>query len=308
EKVRVELMDCLSLIEAGMDFSGEDIEFIDADEAAKRLDGMSGQLRRLLNGSISYEAVVDLPAVGIAGAPNAGKSSLLNKLLGKERSIVSAQRKTTRDVLTGKMSLDSCECVLFDCAGLILEPQTIIDELAQTAAIEAIGNAAVILFCVDASKDTWAEDSAIRRLIRSDALIAAATKADLVAKDKIDNRLGDLKELFGFDFSAISSVKGDGIDVLKKRIETLLIKTSTVGDKAGSSEASHGVALTVRHKQVVTRAAGHISEAAVELRNGNEEVAAMLIRAAYQELGGIEHENVDERILENIFSRFCIGK
>ncbi len=119
EKIRSELMDCLSLIEAGLDFSGEDIEFISRPEAVERLVGIRGELEQLLSGNISYESVIDLPAVGIAGAPNAGKSSLLNKLLGRERSIVSEQRKTTRDVLTGLLTLRHCRCVLFDCAGLM---------------------------------------------------------------------------------------------------------------------------------------------------------------------------------------------
>ena len=114
-KIQSELMDCLSLIEAGLDFSGEDIEFVTRDQAEKRIFGIKTELESLLAGSIRSEAIIDLPAVGIAGAPNAGKSSLLNKLLGEERSIVSHKRKTTRDVLTGLLSLAHCRCVLFDC-------------------------------------------------------------------------------------------------------------------------------------------------------------------------------------------------
>ena len=114
-EVRSSIMDCLSLIEAGLDFSGEDIEFITRDEAVNRLTAIKDGLEQLLSGSIRYESVIDLSAVGIAGAPNAGKSSLVNRLLGSERSIVSHERKTTRDVLTGVLTLRHCQCVLFDC-------------------------------------------------------------------------------------------------------------------------------------------------------------------------------------------------
>src|SRR3990170_4665670 len=137
EDIRSAIMDCLSLIEAGLDFSEEDIEFISGQQTLERLGRIKKQLEELLAGSIGYESVIDLPAVGIAGAPNAGKSSLANMLLGAERSIVSHEPKTTRDVLTGVLELRNCKCVLFDCAGLLSEPEGILDELAQTAAIEA---------------------------------------------------------------------------------------------------------------------------------------------------------------------------
>ncbi|MHC4338430.1 MAG: GTPase, partial [Planctomycetota bacterium] len=145
-QIRSEVLDCLGLLEAGLDFSQEDIEFITGKEVVERLVKIRQQLEQLLAGSISYEAVIDLPAVGIAGAPNAGKSSLLNKLLGKERSIVTDVSKTTRDVLTGLLTLRHCRCVLFDCAGLMESPSNILDELAQQAAIEALQNSSVVIF------------------------------------------------------------------------------------------------------------------------------------------------------------------
>jgi len=115
--------------------------------------------------------VIDLPAVGIAGAPNAGKSSLLNKLAGYERSIVSSQRNTTRDVLTGLLTLRHCRCVLFDCAGLMHQAHNILDELAQQAAVESLQKALVVVFCVDASKKDWSEDITIRKLIEPKTLV-----------------------------------------------------------------------------------------------------------------------------------------
>ena len=150
--IRVDLLDCLSLIEAGLDFSGEDIEFIGTQEAVARLDKIKVELEALLTGSIRYESVLGLPAIGIAGAPNAGKSSLLNALLGQERSIVSESRKTTRDVLSGLWTTDRFQCVLFDCAGLLACPDGIVDELAQQAAIEALRHCQAVIFCVDATK------------------------------------------------------------------------------------------------------------------------------------------------------------
>jgi len=311
-KVRSCLMECLSLIEAGLDFSGEDIEFISSAEAAQRLAAIKTELEQLLAGSISYESVVDLPAVGIAGAPNAGKSSLLNKLLGKERSIISGQRKTTRDVLTGRLMLTHCRCVLFDCAGLTAEPDNIIDELAQQAAIEAINHASVVVFCVDVSKTDWTEDVIIRRLIRPQALIPIATKSDLLSQDALAGRLAEIKKLFVADFLPVSVKTAKALEHLQKTIDEKII-AQTVANADGRTQYSirdtqDGVALTSRHRQAVTESISNITESIDELKAGGTEVAAMLLRAAYQAVSNIERHNIDEQILEGIFRRFCIGK
>ncbi|MHC4394941.1 MAG: tRNA modification GTPase [Planctomycetota bacterium] len=311
-KVRDRLMDCLSLIEAGLDFSGEDIEFITRPQALERLAEIKVQLQQLLDGSISYESVIDLPSVGIAGAPNAGKSSLLNTLLGKERSIVSGQPKTTRDVLTGLLKLANCQCVLFDCAGLTFEMNNILDELAQAAAIESLKNSSVVVFCVDISKADWARDVAIRKLIGPEILIAVATKSDLLSEDMLTEKLAELGELFGADFIATSAAAGDGIELLLKTIDNKIIAKTTGSAKPQTQYAirdtQYEIALTARHRQAVTEAIENISEAAGELKAGNDDVVAMLLRGAYQAVSNIEAVHVDEQVLDNIFKRFCIGK
>ena len=375
-KLRSELMDCLSLIEAGLDFSGEDIEFISRPDAVERLTQTKNELERLLSGSVSYEEVVDLPAVGIAGAPNAGKSSLLNKLLGKERSIVSELRKTTRDVLTGELTLAHSRCVLFDCAGLtrcsILDVRcstkkitaehaekkniknnsansvysavksdsrfSILDELAQQAAIEALRNSSVVVFCVDVAKPDWSEDSLIRELIEPQILIPVATKSDLLPEKVLAKRLVELNELFvlapksstakrfsgldtksdhskpdfGAGFLPISVETISGVELLREALDRKIVElTVAAGRGTQIREQISTVALTTRHKQAVTEAIENVSEAINELQSANDEVAAMMLRAAYQGLCDIEQPiawRADEQILERIFSRFCIGK
>ncbi|MBA7481638.1 tRNA modification GTPase MnmE [subsurface metagenome] len=335
-KVRSAMMDCLSLIEAGLDFSGEDIELESGVEVIERLLGVKKQLEQLLTGSIRYESLIDLPAVGIAGAPNAGKSSLLNKLLGKERSIVSHKRKTTRDVLTAICTLAHCRCVLFDCAGLVRWPDNVLDELAQQAAIEALRNSAVVVFCVDISKDPrpkiqdprrksqdfglWTEEIGLWSLVwslGSVGLIPVATKCDLVSERVLSNRLAELNELFGIELLVTSAETGDGLELLRATIDRKIIELEPGFETAKSGatplfeSTQSSVALTARHKQAVTEAIENVSESISELKAGNDEVAAMTLRAAYQAVSGIESAtggHVDEQILEQIFSSFCIGK
>jgi len=303
-EVRDDLLECLSLIEAGMDFSGEDIEFITRPQAVERLSAISDRLEQLLSGSVSCESVIDLPAVGIAGATNAGKSSLLNKLLGRERSIVSPKSKTTRDILTGLCTLKHYRCVLFDCAGLLVRPEDILDELAQQAAIEALRNSAVVIFCVDVSKPDWSEDAAVRKLIESKVLVPVATKCDLLGRDIPAGRLGELNGLFGTEFMPVSMVTDAGMELLRETIDGKLT------EKFKAPPASM-VALTARHRKTVTEAIENIGQSIRELNGGNDEVTAMLLRAAYQAVSDIEGAggtHIDEQILEQIFGRFCIGK
>jgi tRNA modification GTPase len=312
--VRSDMMHCLSLIEAGLDFSGEDIEFITRAGAMEKLGGIRSRLEQLLAGGISCESVIDLPSVGIAGAPNAGKSSLLNNLLGTERSIVSDRGKTTRDVLSGPLALAHGRCVLFDCAGLMLEPDNILDELAQQAAIEALRNSSVVVFCVDISKAEWGRDISIRRLIEPKASIAVATKADTIPDEAAAARLMKLRELFGVEFVATSTRTGAGMGILREEIDRELTELS-VGLVAGHATAlkfseapQDSVALTARHRQAVIEGIGNVNECVDEIKAGNEEVAAMILRAAYQAISDIEQQHVDEQILERIFCSFCIGK
>jgi tRNA modification GTPase len=303
-KLRADLMDLLSLIEAGLDFSGEDIEFITRDEAIKKLVMIKEQLDQLLSGSIRYESVIDLPAVGIAGAPNAGKSSLLNKLLGKERSIVSHQHKTTRDVLTGVCSLPHCRCVLFDCAGLLTETEDVLDELAQQAAIEALRNSNVVIFCADISKNNWNEDIAILELIEPKILVPVATKCDLIPEQSLPEYLAALNKAFNTDFLPTSVKTNVGIELLRQKIDSKLTEKFEV-PQTGS------VALTARHRKAITEAIEQINESTKELNAGNDEVVVMMLRAVYQALSDIEQPgtaHIDEQILGQIFSRFCIGK
>jgi len=325
-KVRSAIMDCLSLIEAGIDFSQEDIELICPQDMIEKLEGIKGELEQLLAGSIHYETIVDLPAVGIAGAPNAGKSSLLNKLLGSKRSIVSSRHKTTRDVLTGVLTLAHCRCLLFDCAGLVDRADGILDELAQQAAIEALRNSSLVLFCVDIAKGDWVQDLTIRQMIggawlheensrfpRSrwgkphPTVLALATKADLLSEQALLERLAKLQKQFGVEFLATSAKTGTGLDQLQSMLDRKIIELA--GSSLAFTEAAAGsVGLTARHKQAVTEAIRHITESASELKAGNEEITAMMLRAAYQCVCDIEQQHVDEQVLDAIFSHFCIGK
>jgi tRNA modification GTPase len=311
KSIRESILDILSRLEADLDFSAEEITTTNKANIIAILNEVVTRLKELLANSIRSESTIDLPAVGIAGSPNAGKSTLLNKLLGRNRSIVSRQRKTTRDILTGEFDLPGCRCILFDCAGLITHAdtersdgpasETVIDDLTQQAAIEAIKNAAVVIFCVDIEKSVWDEDLAAFQLVQPKSLIPIATKIDLMTESETEKHLSKLNSLFGCDFLPVSADNNAGLDKLKSEIAAHLITTT-------SGHTKDAVALTTRHRQALNNAIHDIIQAEKEIKAGSDELAAMMLRTAYNQLSDIEQHNVDEQILDRIFSHFCVGK
>ena len=301
--IQERLLDLISRIEAGLDFAGEDIEFISKGEAIEYIDPAIVVLQQLLEGSVSCEEIISLPAVGIVGAPNAGKSSLLNSLLGQQRSIVSGRCATTRDVLTGVLNLPHCNCAIFDCAGLLppTASKTVLDQLAQDAAIDAMHTAQIVVFCVDVSKSSWNGDIQIFEMVKHKKLIAMATKCDVSTPAILVKKIHQMEAVFGRTFLTSSSVAEGGVESLKAAIDAAL----TAGL---SPENADMVSLNQRHRRWLEEAITHLSQARQELMSDNEEVAVMLLRNSYQAFGELSDEGMDEAVLFRIFSHFCIGK
>ncbi len=302
--VGAEILELLGLLEAGLDFTEEDITFIAVEQATMRIAAQRDRLQNLLDSSIQQERMIDLDAVGLAGMPNAGKSSLLNALLGSLRSIVSSEEATTRDVLTGVLDLNNTSCVLFDCAGLWVDVgrRDAVDRQAHDAAMDALQRAAAVVFCIDAAKTDLSAERHILARMQAQRLIPVATKADTVAPQALARFLAQAQPLFDMPVLTTSACTGQGLAELKGAIEAALL-----AGRAGDAYADR-LTLNQRHRQRLQDAVAALSSAADEIHGGQDEVAAMLLRQAYQTLGGLEHENVSEKILDGIFSRFCIGK
>jgi tRNA modification GTPase len=298
-KLLSSITDLLSLIEACLDFSGEELEFIGRPQVLERIEALKAGLLDLLAGGIRCESLVEMPSVAILGTPNAGKSSLLNALTGTDRCIVAAGRKTTRDVLAGLLELRDNSCVLFDCAGLSGGGGDILDGLARDAALEAARNSDLVLFCVDSDKGDPAEDMAIRRTVDPKDLLAVATKSDLLTAGALRTKIDELEGLFGTAFLPVSSRTGSGIETLRNAIDGKLTRR-------GRNQETAGPALTARHGQAVSEALEYITAAGAE--SADYEVAAVMLRNAWQCLSTVNQQGLNEQVLRRIFSRFCVGK
>lgn len=304
-QLRHRIIELLGRLEAGLDFTEEDIEFISKEDALKEIRDIHDNLTNLLGSSVRNERIIDMDSVGLAGLPNAGKSSLLNALLGQQRSIVSDTHATTRDILTGMLQLEQIDCVLFDCAGLLSQTQqdTTINRLSHEASMTALNKAAVVLFCIDAAKQNVDAELQMRRQITAQTVLYVITKIDTLSEEKKNTQREQLNKLFNAKFILTSAATGFGLDKLKQYIQTELLR-----HRAADAEYESRHMINQRHERKLSEAVKFLSESADEIYVDSIEVAAMLLRQAYTALGGLETEDISETILDDIFSRFCIGK
>ena len=302
-QIREKIIELCGLIEAGLDFCDENIEFISTDDALIRAGEIAELLKEVLAGSVSFEQIIAADAVAVAGLANAGKSSLVNSIAGVDRSIVSDKSGATRDVLEHWVQMEKCDCVLFDCAGLSVSQNDELSKRAQTIAVEALNYAAIMIFCVDISLSDYKHDIEILKQLDRTPEIFVATKSDTADKARLGEKLAELKKVFGKDFLPASSETSVGIDDLKDRIQDIIVSA-----RLKSTEAGEKVAITKRHLEIVTNAIETIGNAANEITAASGETAVMYLRMIYENLSGMGAEHLDEAVLEKIFSTFCVGK
>lgn len=273
-------------IEASMDFSDEEIDFLADGKVKEQLEGIITALDATLNqarqGSFLREGI----NVVIAGEPNVGKSSLLNALSGKETAIVTDIPGTTRDVLRDHILLDDIPLHVVDTAGLRDSDDPVELEGIRRARQE-IENADIILqlFTVEKNNTT----------------IHPNTKT-LLVRNKIDltSESPSLSTQDEFTVVSLSAKTGDGIDLLKQQIKQLI----------GYQESSEGLFLARRrHLDALLRAKGHIADSLAQmLTMSSGDLMAEDLRLAQQALSEITGEFTSDDLLGRIFSSFCIGK
>lgn len=275
EAWRVDLIRAAALLEATIDFVDEDVPVDVAPEVVALLDGVSASLTRERAGVRVAERIRDGFEVAIVGPPNAGKSTLLNTLAGREAAITSEIAGTTRDVIEVRMDLDGLPVTMLDTAGL--------REAVDT--VEGIG--------IERAR-ARASAADLRIFLTDDGhggVGLVPEPDDIVVEGKAD--LGRT----GF---AVSGVTGAGVDVLIDRVARIL-----------SERASHaGTAIRARHGNGMSVALEGLERARIAILAGSEqtELAAEEIHRAIRALDSIVGRVDVETILDEIFSSFCIGK
>jgi tRNA modification GTPase len=295
--LRTELLNFASLIELELDFSEEDVEFVDRTQLSRLILNLDKNISGLLSSFKLGNAIKEGVPVVIAGEPNAGKSTLLNKLLNEDRAIVSEIAGTTRDVIEDQLIIDGIAFRFIDTAGL-RETEDTIEKIGVQRSYEKIKTAAVLMYIFDAN--ILKNDTDISKEISTAAsfeipYMLVANKSDLCSP-AILQALQSQPNIF-----TIAAKTGTGVDDLKQRLlDFVNIKNLNSGNT---------IVTNIRHFDALQRASASLEAIQYGLQNQQTtELVALDIKHALEALGEITGAVTNDEILGNIFGKFCIGK
>jgi tRNA modification GTPase len=295
-EIRAALLGVLVLLDAALDFPEEAAEL--SPEAIKEtLAGPRQDLEHLLatyrQGRLLREGV----KVVLAGRPNVGKSSLLNRLLDADRAIVTDIPGTTRDVIEETLTLGGMAFVLSDTAGL-REARDLVEELGVARSREHMSQADLIVYLVDGSEPLSVEDAQVLGELADRPVLIVVNKIDLPQKLHVE----ELRRISSHPVAAVSALTGQGLDNLEQAVLNLVL--------GGTVRTGGEMVTQARHAELLTRAGEALGRARGLLEQAEPpwELAALEVKEALTALGEITGEEVGDAVLDHIFSEFCIGK
>ena len=293
-QLRDDTMHVLAHVEAHIDFPDEDIEPDTMDDLIQRLESAEAFIDQLLSTANEGQLIRRGIRVAIVGRPNAGKSSLLNQLLGHERAIVSDIAGTTRDTISEEAQIRGIPVVFVDTAGL-QETDDVVEQEGVRRSRASLGQADIVLHVLDASEPLTPDDQERLAELADHKCIVVLNKNDLPAQ------LGKA-DMHANQAIPVSCVSGDGVEALKDAIR------ASVWDGEITSEMLE-VMVNSRHQEALNRAKTSLQASLGQLRSGAVlDLAAVDLRIATNAIGEIVGKTTTEDLLDSIFSTFCIGK
>ncbi len=297
QQLREQLINFAALIELELDFAEEDVEFADRSALKQLVASVLQMVRRLAASFELGNAIKQGVPVAIVGAPNTGKSTLLNQLLGEERAIVSNIAGTTRDVIEEVLNIEGIQFRLIDTAGIRQTTETI-EALGIERSQQKIEQAKIVLCLADSGdasnlQETMEWVQSLKTIHPDKNILLILNKADLNTSVNLNNQEEVLQ---------ISALNGEGILELKNKLVQLTLGDFSIQDETIVSNARHHAALEL------TAAALNRAQAGLDGQT-TAYFIAMDIREAMRQLGHITGQiDIDTDILGTIFSKFCIGK
>ncbi|MEE2699793.1 MAG: tRNA uridine-5-carboxymethylaminomethyl(34) synthesis GTPase MnmE [Bacteroidota bacterium] len=291
--LRKQLINFASLIELELDFSEEDVEFANRKQFSDLLLLIKEKLSKLIASFQLGNVIKNGIPIAIMGAPNVGKSTLLNALANEERAIVSEIPGTTRDTIEDLINIDGLQFRFIDTAG-IRETENKIENIGIQKAIEKAKKAKLVIYLLDATVHIQGQTNEIKKLENKlqSKLIVVVNKMDL--NKSVSNTIKEK------DYLLISAKKKEGIEQLKKQL------VDFIGNHFSQDET---IISNIRHQEELSNTLTEINAIIDGLNNDiSGDLLAVNIRQALYHLGLITGEVTTDDLLGNIFSRFCIGK
>ena len=297
KELREQIIFEIALIETALD----DPEHISLDGYGDKLmtvvKGMEKELCKLIKSSSNGRVVSEGVKTVILGKPNAGKSSLMNVLVGEDRAIVTDIAGTTRDILEEHIYLQGISLNVVDTAG-IRNTDDVVEKIGVSRAMDAAEDADLIIYVVDGSRDLDENDYQIMDFIKERKAVVLLNKSDLEQVVSVD----EIIDKSGHSVIAISAKREDGIDKLEEKIKSLFYE--------GEIDFNDQVMITnVRHAQALKEAYDSVLMVERSIEDGMpEDFYSIDLMNAYEKLGLIVGESVEDDLVNEIFSKFCMGK
>lgn len=298
QQIRAEVLDILVDLTVNIDYPDEDIEELTYGKLLEGIDTVKSEIETLLATAGTGRMIKEGIRVAIVGKPNVGKSSLMNSLLRQSRAIVTEIPGTTRDTIEESVSIRNIPVYLVDTAG-IRETEDVVEKIGIERTKEAFNSADLVVMIIDGSAPLTEEDEDILSRLAGRRSLVLLNKTDLgtaVTKEDIAGRSP------GSDVIETCLLRGEGVDEIEDRIEELVY-----GGKLSQKDSV--MVNNVRHEELLRQALQAAGDARLITEAGEAlDIIEIDIREVYDRLGEIIGETVSDEVLDEVFSRFCLGK
>ena len=294
-KFRQELLELLANVEVNIDYPEyEDIEVVTIDNIKDRVANMKKNLSEIIKESENRKIIKEGINIAIVGKPNVGKSSILNKLLGENKAIVTDIAGTTRDIVEGSITLNGIELNFIDTAG-IRNTEDIVEKYGVEKSINSINKADLVIFVLNNNEKLTSEDIELIDKIKDKKYITVINKKDL--EKKIDISKYDLKNIIYSD-----TVSMDGIEDLKKKIIELFNLEEIEHNDVDIFTSTRQITLAKDCLPILNDVEEGIKN------NVPVDMVSIDIKRIWTILGEILGENYSDELIDQLFSQFCLGK
>ena len=295
DEIKNKFFDILSDLNAEIDYSDEDVPELDNNQLILRLENINSKLNNLIK-SYSIGCVIKNGLkVAILGAPNVGKSTLMNFLSKKEKSIVTDIAGTTRDAIEESIILNNIPIVLIDTAG-IRETSDKIEQIGTQKSKEIAEISDLILFMLDASREITDEEIKIINSFDKNKILIIINKSDINSNYNLEK----LKKLNIKNFVLISAKNGTGIDNLSKKIEEFI--------DFGAFQNENLIIMSERQYNILLRAQKNLENAIDKIKSVPRDIFADILKESAEILCEFSGENLETKIVDSVFEKFCVGK